>query len=326
MSQKSFEKLCTELRPYIQKNKTRFRDPISVAKQVAATLYYLADEGRMQTVVDSFGIGKLTVSKIIRRVTQAISNYLGSKYIVRATNKKDTEEMTSNFYNSHGFPNCIGALDGTHVGVKKPSLNASDFINRKGKCTLNIQAAADYNYCFFDVVIKWPGSVHDARIFSNFKLNAIFREGVVPDCSKIIVEREPLVPICILGDPAYPFLPYIMKEFPSDEKNEEEQFFWLLTCTARMVIECAFGSLKARFCYLRRDLDINLDDLTYIIHPYFILHNFREVHKEKINPQCVTAALKYDSDFQLRTHSGYKINNHEGSGKKIRNIYVKYFT
>ena len=53
----------------------------------------------------------------------------------------------------------------------------------------------------------------------------MLREGVMPDCSKIIAEVEPLVPICILRDPAYPPLPYIMKEFASDGKNEEEQFF-----------------------------------------------------------------------------------------------------
>ena len=154
MSQESFEKLCTGLRPCIQKNKNRFRDPISVEKQVSATLYYFADEGRMRKVANSFGIGKSTVSKIIGSVTDAVSNYLGSKYIVLRTNEKDIEEMTSNFYNSHGFPQCIGAVDGTHVGVKRPSLNANDFINRKRKYTLNIQAAADYNDCFFDVVIK----------------------------------------------------------------------------------------------------------------------------------------------------------------------------
>ena len=46
-------------------------------------------------------------------------------YIVLPTNGKDIKEMASNFYNSHGFPQCIGAVDGTHVGVKGPSLNAS---------------------------------------------------------------------------------------------------------------------------------------------------------------------------------------------------------
>ena len=48
-----FEKLCTEMRPYIQKNKSRLRDPISVEKQMAARLYYLVDEGRMQILLVS---------------------------------------------------------------------------------------------------------------------------------------------------------------------------------------------------------------------------------------------------------------------------------
>ena len=49
----------------------------------------------------------------------------------------------------------------------------------------------------------------------------------MPDCSKVIVEGETPVPICILGDLAYSFLPYIMKEFASGGKNEED--FWLST-------------------------------------------------------------------------------------------------
>ena len=39
-----FQKLCNELRPYLQKNPTRFRNSIFIEKQVATTLYYLADE------------------------------------------------------------------------------------------------------------------------------------------------------------------------------------------------------------------------------------------------------------------------------------------
>ena len=132
--------------------------------------------------------------------------------------------MASSFYNSHGFPQFIGAADGTHVGIKRSSLNVSDFINRKGKYNLNIRVATKYKYRFFDVVIKWPGSVLDARTFSNSKLNAMFTESVVPDCSQIMVEGEPLVSICILGEPAYPRLPFIIKEFASGGKNGE-QFF-----------------------------------------------------------------------------------------------------
>ena len=88
MSQETFEKYCGELQPYIQKISTRFRDPVSVEKQVTATLYYLADEGRMHKVSNVFGIGKSTVSKVIRRVSSAISEYLGNRHIVLPCRKE----------------------------------------------------------------------------------------------------------------------------------------------------------------------------------------------------------------------------------------------
>ena len=104
-------------------------------KQVTTTLHYLAGKDRMHKIANYFGTGKSTALKFIRRVTQAMSS---SSY-VSPTNKNDIEDMTSNFYNSHDFPQCIVRVNGTHVGVKRSSLNTSYFIYKKGKCTLNIQ-------------------------------------------------------------------------------------------------------------------------------------------------------------------------------------------
>ena len=53
----------------------------------------------------------------------------------------------------------------------------------------------------------------------------MLREDAVLGCRKIIVEGEPPVPIRILEDSAYPLLSYIIKEFASGGKNEEEQSF-----------------------------------------------------------------------------------------------------
>ena len=62
--------------------------------------------------------------------------------------------MVSNFYFALDFPQCVGALAGTLVGIKMLSRNAGDYIKKQGYDTLNVQTVADYNYRLFDVNIQ----------------------------------------------------------------------------------------------------------------------------------------------------------------------------
>ena len=227
------------------------RVPIPVETQVAVDLYCLSDEGRMRKTANAFGIATCTVSVIVRRVNHAISVYLAPIFIKLPKTEEEVKESAAKFFELHGFPQCIGAIDGTHIAIKQPRENSVDFINRKGYHSLNVQACADYRYFFTDVVIKWPGSVHDAGIFGNSELNKNLRSGVIPLCLRVIVQEEQPVSICILGDPAHPLLPYLMKEFAKGGSTPHEQFYGYKLFSARMVIECAFGRLKARFRALR---------------------------------------------------------------------------
>ena len=59
-------------------------------------------------------------------------------------------------------------------------------------------------------------------------------------------------------------------------------------CSARNIIECAFGRLKARFGSLKRAMDINLDELPSVIYACFVLHNFCELNNESINEETVS--------------------------------------
>ena len=147
-------------------------------------------------------------------------------------------------------------------------------------------------------MVKWPGSVHDARIFANSKVNGLFRNEAIYQCYQKILDEEDAVPACILGDPAYPLLPYLMKDFPGGGNTIQGQFFGWRLSSAQMVIECAFGRLKARFGALKHEIDINSEDLPRVIYACFVLHNFCEMHNEKVAEDDAARAVAYERESQ----------------------------
>ena len=87
----------------------------------------------------------------------------------------------------------------------------------------------------------WDG--HDVRVLVDSTLyvkrqsNSLFRTHV--DMVKAIEDMD--IPLLILGDPAYPLLPWLMNGFPKNGhlNNDQKRFNYRLS-RARMVVENAF--------------------------------------------------------------------------------------
>ena len=134
--------------------------------------------------------------------------------------------------------------------------------------------------------VKRPGSLHDARVFSNCDVQKRFSDGKLDLFYKELLPGEECVPQLLLGDPAYPLLPYVMKEFDHCSTNEEVIFNQMLRA-ARNQIECAFGRLKARWRILLRPMDIPVQKLPNVIFACFVLHNFCERQKTDVDTALV---------------------------------------
>ena len=58
-----------------------------------------------------------------------------------------------------GFPQVVGAVNGSHIPILKPQGSPSDYFNCKGFYSILVQAVMDSSGKFIDVTIGWPGKV-----------------------------------------------------------------------------------------------------------------------------------------------------------------------
>ena len=92
-----------------------------------------------QCIANLFGVGKSTVHKCIHDVCTVMAENFLDKY-VKFPVDDDLQHVIDGFDNTWGFPNCAGAVDGTHIPVIAPESAHGDYVNRKGWYSIILQA------------------------------------------------------------------------------------------------------------------------------------------------------------------------------------------
>ena len=167
--------------------------------------------------------------------------------------------------------------------------------------------------------VKWPGSLHDARFFSNCDVQKRFSDGKLDLFHKELLPEEEYVAQLLLGDPAFPLLPYVMKEFDHCSINEEVIFNQMLRAARNQI---AFGRLKTRWRILLGPMDIPVQKLSNVIFACFVLHNFCERQKTDVDTALAEEIILKKWSKTIID----KVNSYTTPmGRKVRNPITSYF-
>lgn len=246
---------------------------ISVEKQVAIAVMRLTSGNTITSISQILGCGRSTVIKILYKFVASIRQR-ASYFLQWPASAEKLAEVKDGFFRKHGFVNCCGAVDATHVLMELPAGESSDvWVDRNHNFSMVLQAIVDTNLRFLDVCIGYPGSLSDARCLRE---SAFYRRC----CNGERLNGESVSAgdlqfrEYIVGDREYPLLPWLMKPYGQNELTPKRDVYNEKLSSTRIVVARAFGRLKGTWRILYGTvLRPNIERLPKMIHACCILHN-----------------------------------------------------
>ena len=327
MSKVTFEYLYNHLKSVIERQDNRFRRAISVRHRLAITIWTLATPCEYRTIGHLFGVARSTVCVIVHDTCKAIVDRLFSDVVTFPQGSQLTDTICG-FETNWQIPQCVGAIDGSHIPVAVPANLHTDYYNRKGWYSILVQAVISYDYTISDVCIGWPGSVHDARVFVHSGIYQKATKGELLNSSTKDISGVQ-VPPYLIGDAAYPMKTWLMKPFPDRGLSSNERIYNYRLSRARMVVENGFGRLKGRWRRLLKRNDMSLNNIPTIIAACCVLHNICEKNRDRYDDSWNTDVAEMERvipqpESSSRENAEHMQPNH-ATGQEIRRALMQYF-
>ncbi|XP_055709000.1 uncharacterized protein LOC129805246 [Phlebotomus papatasi] len=239
--------------------------------------------------------------------------------VIRMPDEDRCRRSTEEFKKMCGLPQIIAAVDGSHIPILPPEEGRKDFMNRKNYGSIILQGTVDHNIKFIHVSVKFPGSCHDAFAFKNSSL-FLRHDELIPESNFQLNNVN--IPYIIVGDPAYPLLPWLMKDFYGLNLPADKDQFNKFLNKARVTVEIAFGRLKGRWRILLKRSDIIYTFMPQVVAACCTLHNFVEDENDEFQVDWIPTPRELEDFPEPPRYQSHERDSLDGT--TIRNTLLTY--
>lgn len=221
----------------------------------------------------SFLIGKVTVQRFINRVSRAILKHLAAEYMPVPRTPADWEQISQTFEGKRKFPHILGAIDGKHCRIMKPSKSGLEFYNYKNFYSIVLLAVCDADYKFIYCQCGSKGSESDGGIFGDSKLLKWLEESSlnIPEPKDILGFGK--IPYFFVADGAFKGSQHVLKPYSGIFLSEDQLNFNKRLSAARCTIEQTFGILTSKFRFLLNGIHAEPSNIEVQVLSACVVHN-----------------------------------------------------
>ena len=223
----------------------------------------------VQVLKDLFGVSQSVATETFNQVICVIMvSCLYNEFLYLPRSDDEWRTDCKLFIENYKFP-CVGAWDGFYV---HGATTLRYYYSFKNKYTISSMGLIGHNKRFLHLTTGAPGITHDARLLRHATLFRHIENDVAIPNKTIDLGEAGEIPFVTL-DSAFPRLPWMIKGFKENTRDPKERYFNKKLCSARVVTENAYGTLKGCWRLIYTKCECKLHNMKDIIMAAVLLHN-----------------------------------------------------
>ena len=192
---------------------------------------------------------------------------------IKLPDTNEWPQLSRDFHRKSPRVDVVGAIDGTFIKIRKPTLHSNHYYCRKMFFAVHMLAMCDWRGIFTYVQVGDPGNIHDSTAYLRSKLHA-----------DIVGGRWPLTVngYKLLTDSAFPQTSFIIKtNSTNSHRNRTLDYYRFVKSneSGRTCIESIFGVMVNRFRIFGRKLDEKVETVPWLVMAACCVHNYLNMYE-----------------------------------------------